>query len=250
MMKIILLGTGTTLPQKNRNAAGLLIQIHENLLLFDCGNGILRQIEWAGRDFTKIKQIFISHLHADHISDLPILLKAILMQGELTNIQIYGPSTIKRRIEVWFTEIYPYLNKILKKIEVQEFDNQLIQKNEWKIQVFPVKHGIEAYGFRIIADNKLVVYSGDTGFCEELIEAAKNADLLIHECSFPTQFGKEGHTTPLEIGQIAKQAEVKKLVLTHFYPTCNGREQEMLNDVKKFYAGEIILGQDLQEFDI
>ncbi|HUY00643.1 MAG TPA: ribonuclease Z [Candidatus Deferrimicrobium sp.] len=249
-MKIILLGTGTTLPQKNRNAAGLLIQIFEDFLLFDCGNGILRQIENSGVDFTKIKFIFISHLHVDHISDLPILLKAILMRGELNNIKIFGPSTIKRRIEVWFTEIYSYLNKILKKIEIEEFNQNLIETRNWKVQVFPVKHGIEAFGFKIIVDNKKIVYSGDTGFCEELIEAAKNADILIHECSYPTALGKEGHTTPLEVGQIANRSEVKKLVLTHFYPECSGQEHEILNDIKKMYNGEVFLGQDLQDFEL
>ncbi|MHA1650562.1 MAG: MBL fold metallo-hydrolase [Candidatus Helarchaeota archaeon] len=250
-MKLILLGTGTTLPQKNRNAAGLLIHILDEYLLFDCGNGILRQIEQINVDFTRIRDIFISHLHADHVNDLPVLLKANIMRKISHQIRIYGPSTIMKSLEGWFKEVYPYLDKVLEIMKVEEIKTEWIERENWKIQAFPVQHGIEAYGFKLIAEGKTIVYSGDTGYCEELIQMAQNADLLIHECSYPTEYGHgKGHTTPLEVGQIAQDANVKQVILTHFYPVCNGRENEMLEDVKKRYNGEVIFGKDLQVFNL
>ncbi|MFX1295763.1 MAG: MBL fold metallo-hydrolase [Promethearchaeota archaeon] len=247
-MRIILLGTGTTLPHKNRNAAGLLIQIHKNYLLFDCGNGILRQIEKVNIDFTKIRDIFISHLHADHINDLPILLKANLMKKNPNTVKIYGPPPIKKVVEEWFSKIYLYLNKILYQIEIHEVKDEWIKNIGWKVQGFPVQHGIKAYGFKLVSNGKKLVYSGDTGFCEELIRAAKDADVLIHECSYPTGYehGKD-HTTPLELGQIAKQANVKQVVLTHFYPVCSGHEEEFIKEIRSEYSGKIVIGEDLLE---
>jgi len=249
-MKIILLGTGTTFPHRFRNASGLIIQINEQIdaqfLLFDCGNGILRQIERAYINFMQIKDIFISHLHADHVNDLPVLLKANLMRKNPGIIRIYGPSSIRKKLEIWLTEIYPYLDIVLNQLEIQEITGGLLIENPgWQVQCIPVRHGvIEAYGFKFIA-GKTVVYSGDTGFCEELIQAAKNVDILIHECSYPTPLGSEDHTTPLELGQIAQQANVRKLVLTHFYPICSGRERELLGDIRKNFNGKIVFGRDL-----
>jgi len=254
-MKIILLGTGTTLPNRYRNAAGLIVQINEHLndhfLLFDCGNGILRQIERANLDFMQIRDIFISHIHADHINDLPVLLQANLMLQNSELIKIYGPSTIKKKIEVWLTEIYPSLDVLLNQLEIQEISGGFVIENpNWKVQCIPVRHGtIEAYGFKIIAE-KTIVYSGDTGYCEELIQAAHDADVLIHECPHPTSLGSEGHTTPLELGLIAQQANIPKLVLTHFNPDCFGREQEMLSDIRRNFGGKIIFGKDLLNIDL
>jgi ribonuclease BN (tRNA processing enzyme) len=247
-MKIVLLGTGSTLPHKDRNAAGILIQVHDSYLLFDCGNGILRQIERANIDFTQINTIFISHLHADHVNDFPVLLKADIMSNKANKIKIFGPSALKKTMKGWFKDVYPYLDKVLDLIDIQEITGDWIETPEWKIRGFPVQHVGVAYGFKLEAAGKTVIYSGDTGYCEELIQAAKNADLLIHECSYPTEFGEaEAHTNPLELGQIAKQANVKQVVLTHFYPACSGREEEMMTDVKSLYKGKVTIGEDLLE---
>jgi ribonuclease BN (tRNA processing enzyme) len=247
-VRIILLGTGTTLPQENRNASGLLVQINGEFLLFDIGNGILRQLARAIVDFKQVNNIFISHLHADHINDLPLLLKANLMVKKKEKVTIFGPSTIRKVIGAWFFEVYPYLQRVLDQIEIREIKAGCIEASGWKLEVFPVQHGIEAYGFKLLANGKTMVYSGDTGFSEELIHASKNADILIHECSYPSEIEVKGHTSPLEVGRIAQQANVKQLVLTHFYPPCSGREEEMLVDVKKSYSGKLLIGQDLQEF--
>ncbi len=251
-MKIILLGTGTTLPQVNRNTSGLLIEIDGDCLLFDCGSGILRQIEEAHVDFTQIHNIFISHMHADHVSDLPILLKANLMRKNPNILNIFGPSTLKKQMNAWFTEIYPYLDKILDKIRIEEIiAGASIETRAWKIQFIPVHHGIEAYGFKLISKGKVIVYSGDTAPCEELIQAANNADVLIHECSYPSDLGpRKDHTTPHELGKIAQQAKIKRLVLTHFYPEIQGREREILEDIKKYYNGISELGKDLLTIEL
>lgn len=72
------------------------------------------------------------------------------------------------------------------------------------------------------------------------------ANILIHEASNPEDTGnfRKGHITPSLLGKLAKEANVKKLVLTHMYPICNGREKEMAKDVKKEFKGKIVKGKD------
>ncbi|MHA1129419.1 MAG: MBL fold metallo-hydrolase [Candidatus Helarchaeota archaeon] len=247
-MRLFLLGTGTILPQMNRNASGILVKIGGEYLLFDIGNGILRQIQKVGVDFTLIRYIFISHLHADHVNDLPVLLKANLIRKKEEKVTIFGPSAIKEAMNGWFLHVYPYLKEVYDRVEIHEIQTSWIERKGWRVQAFPVRHGVEAYGFKLVSDEKVVVYSGDTGYSEHLIAAAKDTDILIHECSYPPGIYVKGHTSPFELGQIASQANVRLLVLTHFYPLCAGQEEKMILEIKKNYSGEIVIGQDLQEF--
>jgi ribonuclease BN (tRNA processing enzyme) len=158
---------------------------------------------------------------------------------------------MKQKMRVWFSEIYPYLENVLQYIEIHEFDPiEVIKGSDWQVAVFPVEHGIEAYGFKFIAGGKTIIYSGDTGYSERLILEAKGADLLIHECSYPSTIRRAGHTTPLKLGEIAHRAAVKKIVLTHFYPICDGKEQEFDLEIKKKYKGGVIFGTDLLEIEV
>lgn len=93
-----------------------------------------------------------------------------------------------------------------------------------------------------------VVYSGDTDYCNEIIELAKGCDLLILECSFPDNLKTIGHLTPSEAGEIASKASAKKLLLTHFYPQCEFTD--ILTPVKDCYNGKVFAAEDLLEISI
>jgi ribonuclease BN (tRNA processing enzyme) len=125
-----------------------------------------------------------------------------------------------------------------------------VKKTEkWKVTSFPVIHGdIEAYGFLIEAEDKRVVYSGDTAPCRELVKAAKGADLLIHECSLPDSLKDKAplHTTPSDLGKIAAEAGVKTLVITHLFPELLENLSEALSSIRKSFSGKIIVPRDTQ----
>jgi len=108
----------------------------------------------------------------------------------------------------------------------------------------PLRHTAQSIGFRI-EDNSgnIVVYSGDTGYCEGLVDLARGAGLLILESSFPDGQGVEGHLTPSQAGEIATSSGAKRLVLTHFYPECLRSDIE--GQCRKTYQGELILATDL-----
>jgi ribonuclease BN (tRNA processing enzyme) len=114
----------------------------------------------------------------------------------------------------------------------------------FSIRSRPTRHTDNSIGYRVeAASGKSVVYSGDTGFSEAVIELAKGADLLILEASFPDGHGVEGHLTPYEAGRMAALAGVGRLCLTHFYP--ESLTADIGAQCRKAYDGELILGRDL-----
>jgi ribonuclease BN (tRNA processing enzyme) len=93
-----------------------------------------------------------------------------------------------------------------------------------------------------------VVYTGDTDYCESIIDLAKDADLLICECALPDKLRAPGHLTPSLAGKLATKASVGNLVLTHFYPECE--KADIAAECRKSYDGQLILAEDLMELEI
>jgi ribonuclease BN (tRNA processing enzyme) len=92
------------------------------------------------------------------------------------------------------------------------------------------------------------VYSGDTDYSENLISIARNADLLICESALPDHLKVKGHLTPSLVGEIASRANVKKLILTHFYPQCN--TVDIRKQCRQTYAGPLALAEDLMRIEV
>ena len=112
-----------------------------------------------------------------------------------------------------------------------------------------MNHTEISLGYRITdSRGRSVVYSGDTDFCESLVELAKGADVLICESAFPDDLKVSGHLTPSLAGEIAEEAEVKKLVLTHFYPECEGTD--LAEQCRKTYQGPLVLAEDFMEIEV
>ncbi len=108
----------------------------------------------------------------------------------------------------------------------------------------PVKHTPQSLAYRVeLPWGKSFVYSGDTGFCSQIVDLAQGTDLLILDCSFPDGDEVEGHLTPFQAGRIASLAGVNKLLLIHFYPEVLATD--MAKQCRTAYAGELILARDL-----
>ena len=117
------------------------------------------------------------------------------------------------------------------------------------LRTLPLTHSESSIAFRIESpEDKVIVYSGDTDYCENIVELAKEAGLLILECSLPEEMKVEGHLFPSLAGRIARESLCKRLLLTHFYPPCD--EQDPAREVAKEFAGEIILAEDLMEIEV
>jgi ribonuclease Z len=107
------------------------------------------------------------------------------------------------------------------------------------------RHSVTALAYRLEAEEKVVVYSGDTEPSARVAALAEGADLLIHECSFPEPFDVTNHSTPLKLGNVFRDKGVKRIVLTHLYPQAEGHEDEMAEQVIERSGAPTIVGWDL-----
>ncbi len=251
-MKITVLGSGSTAPRIKRNMSGYLLEANGKKILFDSGAGTIRQLLKLKVDLLDIDHIFYTHLHNDHINDLP----AIIWSNNYGTyrkkpLNIYGPKGFKKYFKTLMEKI---LNpkKLIYSINAKEMANNAIikipiKKNNYIIiKSIKSKHTENSISYRIEYKNKSIVYSGDTDYSNEIIKISKNADLLILECSFPYKF--KGHLTPALCGKIAKKANAKKLVLTHFYPECD--VIDIKKPCSKEFKGKIILARDFMRVKV
>jgi ribonuclease BN (tRNA processing enzyme) len=226
-MQLIILGSGTSIPLSDRASPSLALIVDENPILFDMGPGALRQLTKAGLDYEKIELIFITHFHPDHTADLIHFLFASRTPSVLQRrnpFVIGGPKGLKELISR-LQETYPdWLTLPSNVMKIEEFETGKNSQRDYtgfKVITSPTNHTAHSLAYRVdTLTGKSITYSGDTGFCDEIVDLAKGADLLVLECSFPDGEEMEGHLTPSQAGLIAAKANVSQLILIHFYPEC------------------------------
>ncbi len=248
-MRIVMLGTGFAVPSQERVQSGVLIETGEDLILLDCGSGVLGNLAKAGYSPTDVTHIFFTHHHLDHDIDFFPLLKARLILGN-GRAKVYGPVGTKRWINALFG-VYPYLEEKLK-LEVRELgDGETVAVGDGSVTCASACHAPNSIAYRVDSTSS-VVYSGDTEPCAGVKTLlAEGVDVLIHECSvLDLSEHRAGHTTPTALGEFLKDAPVKTLVLTHFSSEISGHEQEIVDILKRYFAGEIVIGKDLLSLEV
>ena len=150
-MELQFLGTGAGVPAKMRNVSSIALKLldeRNEIWLFDCGEATQQQILNTTIRPGKIKKIFITHLHGDHIFGLPGLLTSRSFQGGEDELIVYGPKGIKRFIDASISVSHSKLGYPLKVVEFEE-DGVLFSDQQFRVEAMKLEHGIPSYGFRI-----------------------------------------------------------------------------------------------------
>jgi ribonuclease BN (tRNA processing enzyme) len=250
-MSVTVLGSGTCVPSARRSSPAILIRGEDKLLLLDIGSGTLGRLAETGTSINDIDLIFLSHFHPDHCADLvPFLFatKYAFSQARSKELHLMGGPGLH--------DLFQGLKKVFGKWIVPDHYTLHIHEAKGTIpfenlifKTLPLTHSESSTGLRLESpEGKTIAYSGDTDYCENILELAKGADLLILECSLPDGMKVEGHLTPSLAGRIARESRGKRLLLTHFYPPCD--EQDLAREVAKEFAGEIILAEDLMKIEV
>ena len=250
-MELIILGSGTCVPSLKRGSPGLVIKAGGKILLFDSGSGTLRRMLEAGITYRDADYIFYSHIHPDHVADLVPFLFASKYADIPRTKQLYitGGKGFKSFFKKLNKVYGKWLEPELYKIKVREILNKSVDFGDFKVTTKSLAHIKESVGYRIEAENsKSIVFSGDTDYCKNVVELGRDADILILECSMPDKKKVDGHLTPSLCGRIADESNCKKLVLTHFYPSCD--KIDAVSVCKKYYRGKIIIAEDLMRLKI
>ena len=156
-MELQFLGTGAGVPAKMRNVSSIALKLldeRNEIWLFDCGEATQQQILNTTIRPGKIKKIFITHLHGDHIFGLPGLLTSRSFQGGEDELIVYGPKGIKRFIDASISVSHSKLGYPLKVVEFEE-DGVLFSDQQFRVEAMKLEHGIPSYGFRITESDQI-----------------------------------------------------------------------------------------------
>lgn len=275
--QIIVLGTGTPIPDAYRAGPSIALIYRGEAYIFDAGTGASRQATRARYKYdipalypSEIKSVFISHLHSDHILDLPDFIYALWWRRR-AGLTIYGPLGIERTIQgigdmlSYDTQVrlggrQPTPNPRGYIPTVVTLQPGIVhQADGLTIEAFQVPHGDirPAFGFKIITPDLSAIISGDTAFSEVLQQKARGVDYLIHEVVSAAGLGKrspfwqnyhtQSHTIAARVGEIAQAAGVKTLVLYHglFF---GADEDTVVREASGTFDGPVILARDLDLF--
>ena len=272
IFRVTLLGTGHPVPSIKRFGPCTLVEAGAQTFVFDAGRGTVLRLHQFGISLDRVTNLFLTHLHSDHIVGLPDLWITGWMQGRYaTPLSIWGPVGTKKMMS-GLQEAFEYDIHIRRDIDekfpadgisfiVSEIDEGVVyETNGVKITAFEVDHRPikPSFGYRIDFQGKSVVLSGDTRFNENLINYAKGVDLLVHEVGVASDKLMKNevvrnviahHTTPAEAGEVFTQVKPKMAVFTHMV-MLGSNENDILELAKETYSGPLIIGEDLMSFII
>lgn len=269
--EVILLGTGTPRPSIDRLGSATLVNAGGKYFLFDAGRGVTIRLHQAGITPNQIEQVFLTHLHSDHISGLDDLWITGWIWQRQDLLHVSGPVGTNKFIEnlraAYSADIsYRVTNVDLEdsksKIEGTEIEEGIVyHQDDVIIRAFLVKHPpvVPAFGYRIEFGDRVIVVSGDTTYSENLIKHSQDADVLIHEIAAANDSLIERnkrlasilayHTSPNQMSEILKKTTPRITVLNHVL-LFGIREDKVINDIKERFSGEVLMGYDLMKINV
>ncbi|MHA1593837.1 MAG: MBL fold metallo-hydrolase [Candidatus Baldrarchaeia archaeon] len=240
-MEIVFLGTSGSYPSKDRACPAILL---DKELLIDCGEGATQRLLSLNLKPDDIERVFISHVHADHISGIVTLLWTFWLGRRTSKLKIYGPTGIKDAIHKLLQIVNTPIDSFLFEIEFIEIEGEF---KEGDLRTYPVDHTIFTLALRV-SKEKSVTYSSDTRPCADLITLAEKSTLLIHETTFPNELRetaiKFGHSTPQDAAWIAKESGSSSLILFHIPPEFQDMEKKFLKQAEEKFLGSVLVAYD------
>jgi ribonuclease BN (tRNA processing enzyme) len=246
MLELIILGSGTSVPSPSRGAPAHLVLAEGYSLLVDCGSGCTGSLARAGVTLDRLGGILLSHFHPDHTADLVPLLFALANPSgpaRTDDLFVWGPPGLAEHMEGLAALYGRWVRPRQAGLRVQELrPGDALQAGPLRVRAFATRHTESSLAFRIEQAGSVLCYSGDSGPCPGLEQAARDADLLLCECSALDEAPVEGHMTPAAVGRLASAAGCCQVVLTHLYDGL--AEQDLPALVARHYPGPVQLAAD------
>ena len=230
-LRITVLGKSPSWQDAGGACSGYLIEEGETRVLLDCGNGVFGKLR-EQLDYTEVDAVIISHLHADHFLDLVPYSYALIYAPKQQPVPVHiwkgtddparprliappnARETFRRMVGTWGND-----DLIERAFRIEEYARgDEVEIGDIRASFHPVPHFVETFAVRIGApDSGDIVYGADTRPGEEIVDIARDTDLLIIEATLPRpeRTGVRGHLTPEEAGEHAKRSGAKRVVITH-----------------------------------
>jgi len=266
---------GPELQDKRASSSYLIWKDGQARVLVDAGGGSALRFGESGAQMSQLDVILFTHFHVDHSGDFAALIKSSWFEDRKRPLPIYGPAgndfmpaTTEFASAFFGTHgAYRYLSELLVGSEEGSYKMQphdvtadqgpasVFRNEDFRASAVRVLHGaVPALAWRVETGGKAVVFSGDTsGEGDGLARLAEKADLFVAHNAVPE--GASGverrlHMPPSVIGQIASDARVKKLVLSHRMLRTLGKEEQTRSEIQKRYSGPLEFAEDLGCFPL
>jgi ribonuclease BN (tRNA processing enzyme) len=246
--------------------------------VIDCGDGVARQLAFAGVPLSSLRHIFITHQHSDHTGDYGNLILFAWTAGLSTRIDTWGPPPLEHMTKLFFemnrSDIDTRIANearvpLVPLVNVHELraGGLVMSDDNVKVTSALVDHPpvVPAFAYRFDARDRSIVISGDTARSRTLVKLAAGADVLVHSVMYPPAIDRLvarvpnaaalkasilAHQTSVEdAGRVAHEAGVKTLVLSHFVPPDDPEltDAVWLEAARRRFRGNVIVGRDLLE---
>jgi ribonuclease Z len=287
-LDLVFLGTSGSAPTAGRSPTALLVRRGGDRLLFDCAEGTQRQLMRSTVGLPDLEQVFISHFHADHYLGLPGMLKTFGLRQREVPLTVYGPPGLREL----FGDLRRVFGKVRYPVEVVEVRaGEALERDGYKILVFPVHHGVSAVGYALVEDvrpgffdveaadalgvppgpargelqrgesitlddgkvvtpdmvlgearpGRRIVIPGDTAPAETVRVLSEGVDVLVHEATFTEDERERAaetlHSTARQAAELARDAGVRMLALTHLSPRYFGKE--LLDEAREVFPDAV-----------
>lgn len=283
-VRVTVLGSGDPWVRRTQASGSLLIEVgnaERDVFFFDVGAGALANFSGLDVPVTETTKVFLTHLHADHMGDVPTLLGSLSKTGRIDPVEIWGGGSDQPELGLacfvdhinaamaWDKHSVRGLNTATGAEAIAHelpYDETAVayERDGVVVTSFPVIHALNgALGYKLEYAGRSVVFSGDTRPCRFLVEAARGVDLLVHECfqspavmahllgvevAYAENLLKAAHTVPTQAGKVFALAQPKVAALYHL--DLRPGVDTVLKEVGSEYDGQVVVCHDLTVFNL
>ncbi len=278
--QVILLGTGTPIPDPSSSGPAVAIVVNGQAYLFDAGAGVVRRAQAAaekfginGLDAANLTKLFITHLHSDHTLGYPDVILTPWVMGRTQPLEVFGPvgtAAMTEHLKQAYaadiqvrTEGLEQLSPVGLVVNVHEIlaAGPVYHDANISVRAIAVSHGswAQAFGYAIDAGFRSIVLSGDTTPSHAIEEACQQCDVLVHEVysadrfnvllgSGRGQYHTKSHTSTRELAELAAKSKPKLLVLYHQLYFGPSDQVDLVKEIHRTYSGNVVNGTDLTAY--
>ena len=296
-LDLVFFGTAGSAPTAQRAPSALLVRRGSERLLFDCAEGTQRQMLRSTVGLVELREIFLTHYHADHYLGLPGMMKTFALRGREVGLTVYGPAGLHDLFGA-LRRIFGKLTYELELVELRPED--VLDRDGYKLVAFAPAHGVSSIGYALVEGprpgrfdveasdglgvpspqrgllqrgesieleegkvitpdsvlgpprpGRRIVLAGDTAPSPVVLEAAREADVLVHEATFLDEEQERAretlHSTALDAAEIARDADVSLLALTHLSNRYFG--PEVAREARTIFP-ETVVPKDFDVIDV
>ena len=260
MEQITVLGSSGAVAGADRDNVSLVFTSGEFHVLIECGGSAAHKLARIGVPYETLEDVIITHTHLDHFYGLPGLIFSMRYrdQSRTTPLRIYCPEPSIPAIERVF-DAYGLLDGCFFPLEFHGIavheQAQVLDNDQVTITATPVAHApdLPTLGMHIHSkvSGKDLVYSSDTGPSDNLVRLAQGVDVLLHECAGVSSHPiPELHSNAAQVGRVARQTGVQRLILLHLDMVCNDAPEDIIAEVRQEFSGTVHVAADFEVYQL